>query len=295
MENWEELPDRSLWRRLAVGMWNRPSEPVMTSRIRVEAEPMTTYLRELRVAIDERITPTALFVRALGVFFERHPDLNVILVGNRVKRRTSIDVFCQVSIPDEEGDGADLSGMKVSDCDERNIVEIARYIDRKAREVREDDASEIGSTRGPMSLVPDQLKPWIVRFVEWLVYDSPIDVERFGLPADPFGSVMLSNVGSLGLEEAHAPLVPASRVPLVVLPGEIHEEPVARDGEVEVREMLNLCCTGDHRCYDGYQASLFADEMREMLEHPRDYFLAPEEVGEAGEVDEAEDVERLRA
>ena len=44
--------------------------------------------------------------------------------------------------------------------------------------------------------------------------------------------------------------------------------PVARDGQVVVRTMMNLSVSFDHRILDGLTAAKFALEVARLLEHP---------------------------
>ncbi|MFW5968019.1 MAG: 2-oxo acid dehydrogenase subunit E2 [Persicimonas sp.] len=87
---------------------------------------------------------------------------------------------------------------------------------------------------------------------------------------------MVSSIAQFVVEQAFAPLVPASRCPLVVIPGKIREAPVVKDGELAVGKMLTVSCTADHRCYDGAQGGRFVREMKEMLANPREHFPSPQ-------------------
>ena len=284
MGRWEKLANPSLWRKIAVGMWGRPREPTIYGSVTARADRMLAYLDELEEATGERITPTAFFVKAVAEFLARHPNLNVIVVGNTVRRRKDVDIFCQVAIPREEGADADLSGFKIPDCDERDLVEIARYIRERAERVRTGDDGEIGRKRSLLRAIPGVAMPALVRLMEALTFLVPGEFEGLGIGSDPFGSAMVSSIGSFDIDNAFAPLVPASRSPLVVLPGAIHQEPVVDDeGEVVAREVIEICSTGDHRCYDGYQGAKYVDALRAMVEHPREHFVDPEEVEARGE------------
>ena len=103
-------------------------------------------------------------------------------------------------------------------------------------------------------------------------YTLNLDLTWAGIPRDAFGSVMITNVGTLGLEEAYVPLVPYSRVPLLLALGAIRETPVARDGRVEVARTMKLCATLDHRVLDGSHAAAMADLLRAWIEDPFAHF-----------------------
>src|SRR5205823_2039441 len=91
------------------------------------------------------------------------------------------------------------------------------------------------------------------RIMRYLVYDLDLDLSRFGVVKDEFGSAMVTNVGTFGLAHAYAPLVPFSRTPLVVLVGEVQERAVVEDGRVVARPIMTLGVTFDHRFMDGFQ------------------------------------------
>ena len=107
-----------------------------------------------------------------------------------------------------------------------------------------------------------------LRLISYLIYDLDLDLSRFGVVKDEFGSAMVSNVGTFGLVHACAPLVPFSRTPLVVLVGEVQDKPVAEGGRVVVRPVMTLGVTFDHRFMDGSQGGAMAQLFRKYLEDP---------------------------
>jgi len=78
----------------------------------------------------------------------------------------------------------------------------------------------------------------------------------------------VTNVGTFGLAQAYAPLVPFSRVPVVLLVGEVQDKPVAEAGRVVIRPMMTIGVTFDHRFMDGYHGGAMAQLFRAFLEDP---------------------------
>ena len=78
------------------------------------------------------------------------------------------------------------------------------------------------------------------------------------------GTFTISNLGSVGVQ-FFTPIInyPESAILGV---GRMVEKPVARNGKVEVRRILPLSLTYDHRIVDGAQAARFALELVERLE-----------------------------
>lgn len=66
----------------------------------------------------------------------------------------------------------------------------------------------------------------------------------------------------------YAPFTPFAKVPLLVLLGAIKDTPVAKDGQVVIRPILNIMATLDHRFVDGFDGALVAKNVKDILENP---------------------------
>jgi hypothetical protein len=100
---------------------------------------------------------------------------------------------------------------------------------------------------------------------------------------------MVSSVASFDIRLGFAPLVPASRTPLVALPGAFFERPMVVDGEIKICKVMQMGCTFDHRCFDGYQIGMIARFIRNSIENPYDYFAHPSTYAKSGRVDDSSD------
>ena len=78
------------------------------------------------------------------------------------------------------------------------------------------------------------------------------------------GTFSISNLGSVGVE-FFTPIInfPESAILGV---GTIKEKPVVRSGKIEIRKMLPLSLTYDHRIVDGAQAARFMNDLMERLQ-----------------------------
>jgi pyruvate dehydrogenase E2 component (dihydrolipoamide acetyltransferase) len=80
------------------------------------------------------------------------------------------------------------------------------------------------------------------------------------------GTITLSSLGMLGVEEFSAILNPPESAILAV--GAVREIPVALDRQVVIRPVMKVTLTYDHRVIDGAGAARFLRTFRERIEDP---------------------------
>jgi pyruvate dehydrogenase E2 component (dihydrolipoamide acetyltransferase) len=80
------------------------------------------------------------------------------------------------------------------------------------------------------------------------------------------GTFTISNLGMFGIEQFIAVLNPPQAAILAV--GSTEEKPVARDGQVEIRPVMSMTITCDHRAIDGADGADFLRTVKELLEEP---------------------------
>ena len=160
------------------------------------------------------------------------------------------------------------------------IVEFEKKVDQVRK--RQDPALE--QTRKSFRFVPFFLLNPVLKLLAFLSYTLNLDLQWAGIPKDPFGSLMITNIGSLGLEEAYVPLVPYSRVPILLALGEIKEVPVAENGTVVIQKQLRVHATFDHRFVDGFHAAAMSKVLHQWFHDPEKYFGSIESYPSAASV-----------
>lgn len=252
------------WRKVAPAIWSHPRDPQIYGELDVDATPILRFIEEARAADGAHVTVTHVVGRAIAFTLARHPDLNCSLARRRFVQRETVDISFVVAV---DG-GRDLSSVKVRNADRKSAVEIARELAERASRVRSGDDAEFGGAKRLIDRTPTGLLHLGFRAADWITGDLRIDLRRWGLPRDGFGSAMVTSVGMFGVQRAYAPLSPYYRVPFIALVTEISERPVALDGEVVVRPMLGITATMDHRYLDGAHAARLANTLREYLADP---------------------------
>lgn len=261
----------SSFRQMATVTWDHPFDPSIYGYLDFFAEPLERRLEQLR-AQGARVTITHLVSRALAIVLQRQPDLNVILRRRRLWKRQRVDVFLQVAMPDPTGLGkTDLSGVKVLDADKKTAIEMAKEVDQRVELVRKREDPELQKSKNMIAKIPRFILKGIVRFFAWCQREPNWRMKWAGMPKDPFGSIMVTSLGMLGIETAFAPLFPLGGPPIIILVGAIKMMPhCSDDGAVTGRRMLRLCGTFDHRVVDGFHLASFARELKKVIEQEVD-------------------------
>ena len=76
----------------------------------------------------------------------------------------------------------------------------------------------------------------------------------------------ISSLGPMG-GIVSTPVINRPEVAIVAV-NKVKETPVVVDGELEVRKLMNLSLSCDHRVVDGWDAALFMQDLKKLLENP---------------------------
>ncbi|MDO8527771.1 MAG: 2-oxo acid dehydrogenase subunit E2 [Deltaproteobacteria bacterium] len=260
------LKKLSSWRRISLVTWDKPKDPSVYGVLDVDATAALQLIEKLRLGTGKKITITHLLIKALAKTLAQFPEINVVIRHNRLYVREHVDLFVQVFV--EEEDKADLSGAKMRDAHLKSPVEIAGELEQQSKKIRSGNDPNLKKTKMSLNFLPPLLLKWSIHFLGYLGFDLNINPNFLGLPSDPFGAAMLTNVGMFGLKMGWAPLVPFSRTPIVFLAGEVTDQPTVKNGVIVIQPTLNIGVTIDHRIIDGYLGGKAAGHFKKLLENP---------------------------
>jgi pyruvate dehydrogenase E2 component (dihydrolipoamide acetyltransferase) len=259
------LDDVSPFRRMAAGMWSRPADPTIHGSMDIDAGPALAFLDALAGKSETKITITHLVARAVALALREQPDLNAkVRFWGRIEQRKSVDVFVTVAT---DG-GRDLSGTRIENADEKSLVAIASEIRTRASRIRSGEDESYRESRSAFSRMPWWLSRPATTLTDVLVNELHVDLASKGLPRDPFGSAVVTSVGMFGIDTAFAPLLPMARCPILILVPEVRPRPWVDGDRLEIRPVLRLCASFDHRLVDGAAAGRMAKTLHALFADP---------------------------
>jgi len=256
----------STWRRISMATWDKPRDPSVYGVLEIDMTKALPFMEDLKQKTGQKITITHLMVKAMAKTLKQHPELNVFIRRNRIYLRDHVDVFVQVFCKEDEK--PDLSGAKIRDGHLKSITQIAAELVNQSTKIRKGDDPNLKQSKKSMRFLTPRLLRWFIKFVGFIGYELNIRLSFLKLPPDPFGAVMITNVGVFGLKMGWAPLVPYSRTPMVMATGEITKQAMVENDQVVIKPILNIGIVADHRTIDGYIAGKCAATFRDLLENP---------------------------
>jgi len=259
-------------RRIALGTWRTVGDPSVYSTLVIRMEKALDYMRAFRRAKRKPVTALHLLVKAMADVYERIPEANAMIRFNRIYLRDEINVFCQVHLTDRESGESDLSGLTLYRVNEKSLEQIVDESRARVKQIRQGQDPELEGIRRRFRHVPFLLLNRFLDLVSFLVCTLNLDLRWAGLPNDPFGTLMISNVAAFGMRDVFVPLVPYSRVPTLLALGPIHTEPVVEGAMMVAARVMRINATFDHRIMDGARAGMMAKLLREAFEDPFRHF-----------------------
>ena len=145
-------------------------------------------------------------------------------------------------------------------------AEVATALQRGADRLRAGRDEAYGRTSRLVELAP----AWAIRPVLAMssVISGGLGRPAFGQPGFPLGTAFVSNVGTVGLDEAFLAPLPFARTPVYLAVGAQRERALVIDGEIVVRPTVVLVATADHRLGDGSHAGEMVDGMKRLIADP---------------------------
>ncbi len=258
------------FRKVAIGTWGKPTDPQIYGTIDIDLTKAQAWRKKLPPD-GPKVTVTHMVARAVALAMKKYPDLNGFLRFRKIYLRPTVDMTVLAAVEHESGQ-EDLTSLKLNDVDQKGVTQIAADQAAKLKRIREKRDTDMQKSSRLLSIIPGFLIRAVLGLIAVISYTLNL---RFpGIPKDPFGGCLLTNVGMWGLDVAYAPLVPYSRIPLVLLVGEAKKRPVVVGDRIEAREIVTLNASVDHRFCDGALLAKMVKAVRQAFDDPDTYFTA---------------------
>lgn len=242
----------SIFRKVALSLWGPGGDPSVYAFWEVDVTDR-----------NSTSSPMPMVIKAVAETMKKHKELNSILRFGRLYYRKHINISVMVNIP-EQG-RHDLSIATLEDVDQMTEEDIHNQLHRSSQFIRQRKDPHLGFALKLVYHLPWFMTKIFLKLYSLLAHDFNLNMDFLSLPRNPFGSVIVTNIGSLGIKKALVPLVPFSRAALLLSVGEITKEPRVVDDKIEIRKIMHIGVTFDHRFFDGsHAAEMIRDFEKEL-------------------------------
>jgi pyruvate/2-oxoglutarate dehydrogenase complex dihydrolipoamide acyltransferase (E2) component len=260
------------WRKITAAIYKKSRDSKVFGSIELDVTDLEQYIQEKRnQKLKITLTHVILLILARGVHKDV-PELNCFVRRGHIIPRSSVDVSLTVL-----GTDGNLSSIKVQNAEQLTLAGLLESMQQEVALARKGQGKHIRQARGLLPRIPWPFREWLADLVRWITIDLGLRLPFLGVDPNSFGSFVLSNLGSIGLDIGYPALAPFSTVSMVVTQGTVSSKPVVYQGQITIRRMLTLSAAVDHRVVDAMHIGKLFLSLRRQVKHPEQLEFPPEE------------------
>lgn len=195
------------------------------------------------------------------------PKMNRFVKGGRVYQRDKLSLAFVVKKKFSDN-GAE--GLAFIEFDENTTIDDVRR--KLSAEINERRSEKQDNSTEKMGLFL-KMPRWLLRFAMWIIHklDYYGKVPNSLIKADPnYATCMVTNLGSIGLKAGYHHLSNWGTNSIFVIIGEKKMSPIFdENGNVTMKETLDLGLTLDERIADGYYYAKTVKLLKYLLQNPQ--------------------------
>jgi hypothetical protein len=259
------------YRRMLAFMMPGRNESVCYYDDCARADKLEAYIERARERFDCDITHCLVAAAVRGL--HRNPTMNRFVAGRRLYQRNHVAVTFTMKRKKLDKE-AQLAAVKLrfDDPDEPFASLCARINDRIGHE-RAGSETYTDKELDILTALPRPLLDGAMSLVRWADFNNLLPasfIENDGF----FTSMVIANLGSLGMAPAFHHLYEYGTSPLFMMVGKIEERALVVDGKVVAQRVLPIRWSYDERIDDGLTSKYGMASVREALEDPEAAFGA---------------------
>ncbi len=248
------------WRKISIGSWRPTGDSSIHAFEQINIEDAKDWCDKIDIKLNTFI------LKALAKTIEKEDRVNAVVRWGKLYQREDIKLFYHV-LPSLESD--DLSGALLVNPQDIDISELNKDLWGQVKKIRSGDDPFKRSKRA-FRFLPGIVARKALDFMSFVMYSLNIRPFFFPSDKDPFGSVMVTHIGSMNLTQACTPIAPYTKIPMVIAVGKEEKRAVVENDEIVVREMITFGFTFDHRIMEGIHFARFIKCFRKFFEQPNE-------------------------
>ena len=217
-----------------------------------------------------------MFIAAYVRVISQKPALNRYITGQRAYARKNIEVVMSVkkAMAEDAGD----TSIKVIFDPRDTFIDVYTKMNDAIEHVKSGNETATGDTADVLIKIPRLLLKFVMWFLNILDYFNLLPQKL--LDASPFhGSMIISDIGSLGIPPIYHHLYNFGNLPIFISFGiKRRAWELNAKGEVEEKRYVDFTVVTDERILDGYGYAQGIKLMKNLILHPEQLDVPPENV-----------------
>jgi len=251
------------WRKVASTIYKKPTDSKIFGIVELDVTELEKYVAKKRKE-GIKTTITYLVTLIIGRAIRQEvPALNTYVKRGKILQREHVDATVSVLLP-----GGQMGSVKVENADQLTTDEISEKIGKNIANSRKGDENETMQSKSLLAKLPWPFRNWLFKIYQTITIHWGISVPGIGLDSNSFGSFMVSNIGTVGLDTGFASLLPSSNISFVYVLGTINKKPVVVNDEIVIRRVMLMASTLDHRVVDGSHGGSLFRFIKQVAKNP---------------------------
>jgi pyruvate dehydrogenase E2 component (dihydrolipoamide acetyltransferase) len=251
------------WRKVASTIYRKPLDSKIFGSVEVDITELENFIKEKRKAgIKITLTHIITLIFGRGIRYEV-PEFNTYVRRGKIVQRKTVDAMVSVLMAN-----GDMGSVKVENTDKLTINEISSILNNRIVNSRQGNENKTMQKKNIVAKMPWPLRNFFFAIYKKITIDWGFTIPFIGIKASSFGSYVVSNIGSIGLDRGFGALMPSANMALVLILGGDEKRPVVVNDKIEIRRMLNLSVTFDHRVVDANHGGKLFRYVKYMIKNP---------------------------
>ena len=251
------------WRKVASTIYRKPIDSKIYGSVELDVTELEKYIASKRKE-GIKTTLTHIITLIIGrAISQEVPELNTFLCRGKITQRPQVDATVSVLL-----EGGQMGSVKIENTDKLSLSELSEEISKKINESRKGNENETMQSKNLLSSVPWPFRTWLFLLYKTITINWGLTLPVVNLSANSFGSYVVSNIGTLGLDTGYGALLPSGNVSIVMILGGVTKKPVVVDDKIVIRRILSLSATLDHRVVDGSHGGKLFRVIKQMVRNP---------------------------
>jgi pyruvate/2-oxoglutarate dehydrogenase complex dihydrolipoamide acyltransferase (E2) component len=251
------------WRKVASTIYRKPIDSKIYGSVEIDVTELEKFVSEKRKQrVKTTLTQIITLIIGRALKYEV-PELNTFVRRGKIVPRPQIDGMVSVLL-----EGGQMGSVKIENIDRLTIAELAEEIKEKIQQSRQGNENSAMQSKSMLASFPWPFRYWLFKLYKTVTIHWGISIPFLGLSANSFGSYVVSNIGTLGLDSGYGALLPSANVSIVMILGRVTKKPVIVNDEIVPRKILSLSATLDHRVVDGSHGGKLFRYIKHLVKNP---------------------------